>query len=289
MQLIVQEYKMPEAIEFNYDEIKAELTTKLEDYKTLVYTDDQIKEAKADRSTLNKLKKALNDERIRREKEYLQPFSDFKNKINELCGMIDEASKCIDVQVKEAEEKAKTEKQEKINELFETRFNDMTWMIEAGHYYDIANPKWLNASTSLKSIDEELEIIHKDIMNKLLVLGRLSDFDFEATERFKRTLNLEDAISYADELKQDAEAKEEAERQAEAEMAAAQAAAANAYEEEEPQLELSEDEPQGEAPMLESQAAPTYYELAFKVRATADQLQQLMNYMKMSGIEFSRA
>lgn len=287
MQLIVQDYRMPEPIEFNYEEIKTELTTKLADYKTLVYTEDQIKEAKADRSTLNKLKKALNDERIRREKEYLEPFADFKAKISELCSMIDETSKCIDAQVKEAEEKAKAEKQVKINELFESRFSDMGWMFENDNYDMIANSKWLNSSTSLKSIDEELKNIHKDISNKLLALDRLSDYAFEATERFKRTLNLEDAISYAGELKKDAEAKAEAERMAteyaEAEIAAAQAAA-NAYTEEEPQLELSEDEPQPEPePQL------TYYELVFKVRATADQLQQLMNYMKMSGIEFSRA
>lgn len=294
MQLIVQDYNMPEAIEFNYEEIKAELTTKLQDYKTLVYTESQIKEAKADRSTLNKLKKALNDERIRREKEYLQPFTDFKNKISELCSMIDEASKCIDVQVKEAEEKIKAEKQQKINELYKARFKDMQWMFANDNYDAIANQKWLNSSNTLKSIDEELEIIHKDIANKLLVLGRLSNYSFEAMERFKRTLNLEDAIAYADELKQDAEAKAEAERlaaeYAEAEMAAAQAAA-NAYVEEEPQLELADDEEPKLPPTMaaEPEPQPTVYEITFKVNATADQLRQLMDYMHMSGIEFSKA
>ena len=37
----------------------------MEEYKGLVYTDDQIKEAKTDRADLNRLKGILKDERIR--------------------------------------------------------------------------------------------------------------------------------------------------------------------------------------------------------------------------------
>ena len=68
MELKMNEYQLPEKILFNYEELKQELTEKVAHYETLVYTDDQIKEAKADRANLNRLKKALNDERIRREK-----------------------------------------------------------------------------------------------------------------------------------------------------------------------------------------------------------------------------
>lgn len=71
MELKMHEYQLPEKILFNYEELKRELTEKVSHYETLVYTDDQIKEAKADKAALNKLKKALNDERIRREREYI--------------------------------------------------------------------------------------------------------------------------------------------------------------------------------------------------------------------------
>lgn len=67
MELKVNEVSIPEKIEFNYEQLKAELTEKVSLYETMVYTDDQIKQAKADKANLNKLKKALNDERIRRE------------------------------------------------------------------------------------------------------------------------------------------------------------------------------------------------------------------------------
>ena len=81
MELKIEKYNKPQAIEFNFEELKQELAEKVKMYETLVYTDDQIKEAKADRASLNKLKTALNDERLRLEREYMQPFNEFKEKI----------------------------------------------------------------------------------------------------------------------------------------------------------------------------------------------------------------
>ena len=113
MELIINEVAIPEQITFNYEELKAELTDKVKTYETLVYSDEQIKEAKADKAALNKLKKALNDERIRREKEYMQPFNSFKAQINEIIGIIDRPLAVIDAQVKSYEEKQKQEAEQK--------------------------------------------------------------------------------------------------------------------------------------------------------------------------------
>ena len=110
MEFKVNEYQLPDKLTFNYEELKCELQEKVSHYETLVYTDDQIKEAKADRASLNKLKAALNDERIRREKEYMIPFNDFKAKVNEIIGIIDKPISVIDRQVKEYEDKKKAEK-----------------------------------------------------------------------------------------------------------------------------------------------------------------------------------
>lgn len=113
MELRINDYQLPEVIKFNFDELKAELTEKVHLYETLVYTDEQIKEAKEDRASLNRLKKALNDERISREKEYMVPFNEFKSKVAELVGIIDKASSTVDTQVKAYEEKQKADKKEK--------------------------------------------------------------------------------------------------------------------------------------------------------------------------------
>ena len=89
MELKMNDYLLPEKILFNYEELKQELVEKIAHYETLVYTDEQIKDAKADKTTLNKLKKALNEERIRVKNEYLKPFEDFEKKINEIISIIE--------------------------------------------------------------------------------------------------------------------------------------------------------------------------------------------------------
>ena len=68
MELKINEIAIPDQIVWNFDELKTELAEKVREYEITIYSEDQIKEAKADRAALNKLKKALNDERIRREK-----------------------------------------------------------------------------------------------------------------------------------------------------------------------------------------------------------------------------
>ena len=65
-------------IEWNYEELKAELSQKLEQYKGLVYTEDQIKEAKADRAKLNALATAIDGKRKELKKQCLQPYEQFK-------------------------------------------------------------------------------------------------------------------------------------------------------------------------------------------------------------------
>ena len=114
MQLKVNEVQLPAPLTFNYEELKQELIQKAESYASLVYTEDQIKVAKEDRANLNRLKKALNDERLKREKEYMAPFATFKAQITEIISIIDKPCAVIDQQVKAFEERQKAEKKQSI-------------------------------------------------------------------------------------------------------------------------------------------------------------------------------
>ena len=68
------------AIEWIYEELKAELSQKLEEYKGLVYTEEQIKEAKADRAKLNALATAIDDKRKQIKSSAYSPMSNLKHK-----------------------------------------------------------------------------------------------------------------------------------------------------------------------------------------------------------------
>lgn len=210
MELLVREYQRPESILFNYEELKAEITEKTKMYETLVYTDDQIKDAKADKAKLNKLKKTLNDERIRLEKEYLEPFNDFKSKINEIIRIIDKPVAVIDKQVKEFEDKKKQDKYDAIKAMWEELEHPSELTLEK-----IYDSKWLNASTSMKSIQDTMTAAVEKFKQDIATLSNLSEFGFEATEVYKSTLDVNKALYEAQRMSQIAKAK--AEREAELE------------------------------------------------------------------------
>ena len=198
MELRVEAYQLPEKISFNFEELKTELQAKTQHYETLVYTDDQIKEAKADRANLNRLKKALNDERIRREKEYLAPFDAFKKQVNEVIAIVDKPINAIDRQVKEYEEKKKEEKLEAIHEFFDSCEGIPEWL----HLEKIFDSRWLNASVSMKSIQETITGKVAQIKTDLATLANLPEFGYEAQQVYISTLDINKALAEGQRMSQ---------------------------------------------------------------------------------------
>lgn len=207
MELRVEEVQLPQEIKFNYDQLKKELSEKVEIYSNLVYTDDQIKSAKADRADLNRLKKALNDERIRREKEYMQPFNAFKAQINEIIGIIDKPVAMIDKQIKEYEEQQKKDKRSKIEEYFNSA-NPPEWL-PLGLFFEV---RWLNASVSMKTIQAEIDARIESVNSDIATLSELPEFAFEAIETYKATLDLGKSIAEGHRLSETQKRKAEQEK-----------------------------------------------------------------------------
>lgn len=222
MELKINEVALPAPITFNYDELKSELLHKVSVYETMVYTEDQVKEAKADRAALNRLKKALNDERIRQEKEYMQPFNTFKAQIAELVKIIDNSVSVVDKQVKEFDEKKKAEKLDAILEYFGIALAAKLPSVPLNHRL-VVDDKWLNASVSMKSIQESIDAKLDQVVKDLAVIDSLPSYAFEARECYVDTLDLAKAVSEAHRLQEQAEKKAawEAEQQKRKEEAAA--------------------------------------------------------------------
>lgn len=250
MELRVNEVQLPEAITFNYEELKQAVEAKANQYSLAVYSDEQIKLAKADRATLNKLKKALNDERIRQEKEYMIPFNDFKSKVNELISIIDKPVKLIDKQVKDFEEQQKMKKKDEILYFFES-CNYPEWI----PFEKIFSEKWLNTSVKMNAIEEEIRAKLEQINNDLLTLSKLPEFAFESTEVYKNTLDINKAISEGTRLSEIArrKAEHEAAMKAQAEARAKAAEEARQRAEAERQMQ-AEREAEQAVQMQETQA-----------------------------------
>ena len=183
---------------WNFTELKGNLETALADYNSRVYTEDTIAEAKEDRAKLNKLKKAINDERIAREKEYMQPFNEFKAQAKELCDMIDTASSGIGEQLEAFEQKRLAEKTSHIQSLF----NDVSSNYDLPFITleKIMNDKWLNKSTSDKAIVEEITERFEKAIKDLEVIRKMPSYSFEAEETYKTCLDLNKALEEGEKI-----------------------------------------------------------------------------------------
>lgn len=209
MQLEVRPYDLPSALTFNYEELKAALTEKCREYEMMIYSDDQIRQAKQDRADLNRLKKALTDERIRREKEYMEPFNDFKAKVNEIIGIIDKPAAIIDQRVKEFDEQKKQEKQNEIGKIFiECELPEHVTLEK------IFDPKWLNTTVSLNQIRDAILAKKKHDEENIEMLSGLPEYSFEALEIYKSRLDVAEALTSANKMAAMAKKKKEAEEAA---------------------------------------------------------------------------
>ena len=282
MQLKVNEVKLPAPITFNYEELKQELLLKAETYASLVYTEDQIQAAKKDRADLNRLKKALNDERMKREREYMQPFSEFKAQINEIISIIDKPCIVIDKQVKAFEEQKKAEKLKAIEEYWHSVLA-ADKVPEAISFKLILDSRWLNASVSMKSIQDIIDGKLEQIAKDLAVIDSLPSYSFEARECYIDTLDLARAVSEAHRLQEQAEKKAawEAERQKRKEEVEKVAAASPAT--------TFENEPAAEAvktvTSVEKQE-PCRQWIGFQAFLSVDEAKALGAWFKENGIRY---
>lgn len=278
MELKINEVALPAPITFNYEELRAELLSKVSVYETMVYTEDQVKEAKADRAALNRLKKALNDERIRQEKDYMQPFNTFKAQVGELVKIIDKSVSVVDKQVKEFEDQQEQDKLLKIKEYFDGAFVYGEAVNKNIPFEKILDSKWLNASVSMKSIQEAIDAKMAQMAKDLAVIADLPSYAFEARECYMDTLDLAKAVSEAHRL------------QAQAEKRAAWEADQQKRKEEatEPKTEIGKAIESTERQAFERavQHEPSRQWIGFQALLSADEARALGAWLRGNGIKY---
>lgn len=160
----MEELQLPKEIDFNFEEIKKELSEKVKTYESLVYTDETIKEAKEDRAKLNKFKEALETKRKDVKNTCLVPYQAFEIKMKELTGLVDIPIKSIDEQVKSYEQRLKDEKQVEIETYFNEKIGSLKDSLTLSMIFD---SKWLNLTVKktqvFEQIDQKIEKISLDL------------------------------------------------------------------------------------------------------------------------------
>lgn len=145
---------IPSVIEFNFEELKSEITERLEYYNKLVVTEDGIKQAKSDKAKLNKLITVIEDERKETKRRCLEPYNGFETKCKELVMLIKAPVAKIDSQIKEFEDIKKQQKYDELKSCFDNYIGDMADIIK---FDKILNPKWGNSTSKIDTLKAEIE------------------------------------------------------------------------------------------------------------------------------------
>lgn len=275
---------------WNADEISAALEEKVGYYKTLVYTDAQVAEAKKDRATLNKFIAALKAKDKEIKDLCLAPYEVFHNRMLKIIAQVEEPASLIDNQVKAFEEEQKKKKRADIEELFKSK-GFQPW-VTLDRIWD---PKWLNKTCTMKQIDEAFNKIMYQIGEDIFLLNKQGEGTRAALAEYKRTLNVRAALSAAENylaVKREEEALKASTAQvigmeaADAEIPG-QVTFAEVLREEYPQEPVQKASPHPLPVDRElSETVPMRKEIFFKVFVSRDELAALNTYLKSSGITF---
>lgn len=277
-------------IDWNYEELKQEITTRANDYKNLVYTDENIKEAKSDRANLNKFIKVLDAKRKDVKKMMLEPYTEFEGQVKELIGIIGEANNNIDSQVKAYEQKKRDEKLVKVQEIYDGIFGDSD-LLSILTWDRVFKPTYLNATTTLKSIKAEMTELLERVTSELDIINNDDgEYQFEMKEAYLKNFSMTDALTVKQKFEENArrKAEYEAKRQAEIEerkereRAEAERVASAGKEQTNENAEIAAAKTVNAVEKVTEQLIT----LDFRVKATAAQLEGLKNYLKSNNIDF---
>jgi len=269
-----REDQFVQAIEFNYEELRQEISSRLAKYKGLIYTEDSIKAAKADRATLNKFKDTLNDKKIEVKKQCLRPYEDFEAKIKLLMEMVSEPILAIDAQVKAYEQAKKDEKKAAILDFYTAHIGDLAALLP---FERLFSDKWLNATVRMKEIEESIITTITRTTSDLHTIADLhSEFELQIKDTYLKTLDLGEALRERTRLEQ-----QKAKMQEYEEKKAEETAAVRPKE----VFRCPPKTPEAPEPAAE---APKLHEIDFRIWATDVQLAALKAFLNDNNIKYGR-
>lgn len=259
------EMETPEIKITNKEKLDALVDAVVKKYSGIVVTEDTLKECKKTLTELRKLSKELNAKRLEKQRQYETPVKEFKAQIDAYINQINDVISDIKQETDEFEEKRKAEKQEAIQNLI----NEMAGNYGVDPETIEIDKKWLNKSTTMKKITEE-------IANKMKEKQRLDD-DWKIIKKYAQDkgmladhyqtyIGVFSAFEIEKMIDEDADKKAEQDRSQAEELMFAKAV----------------DEETGEIKQAIQQ-------VTFTIKGTEEQLNQVAAYLKNSGVEIVSA
>ncbi|WP_321479732.1 DUF1351 domain-containing protein [uncultured Bacteroides sp.] len=263
LQLVIQG-KTLGSLTTNAMQIKSFVESILPNYDAANYNESNIEQAKKDKAALNKASKALNAKRLELEKEFMNPFTAFKETIGDTVKLIGDCSAKIDVVVKQSEQKYKDNKKAAIQKLFDGKGFSLV------PFNKLFDEKWLNKTTKEKDINSDIDEKIAKIKDDIATLEAIGEDVDLLKSLYLDTLNLNSTIQYANTLKANREKVKAESKNVTAPIVQTQTIP----------------EPEKETVIPASQAE--LYVRAFKVTGTREDIIALGDFMNGRGIKFEK-
>lgn len=189
----------PAVISFDYPNAQQILDEMLKPWNGITPENaDQIdiKQAKASRAELNKMKKQLEDARKAVKREVNAPYDSFAAQIKSLVETIDQYCSILDESVKRREQQFRDERHAVLAQEFRDFAPFLTHVIELDQFID---KEWLNKSMSEKRAIHEMQTKAVEIVNDYDTLRDMEDkleFYDEDKAVFFETLSLKKALDH---------------------------------------------------------------------------------------------
>ena len=199
----------------NLDAVEASIKTYVADYEHYVVSEESVKDSKSLLADLRKQQKALDDERKQIKREWNAPFNEFEKKAKEVIALYDKPIALINNQLVKFEEDRKTKRKEEITAIYHNIKGELEEYVPLSRIY---NPKWENATTTIKAIQEDIQAeFDKADMEIGTIKAMESKYEDKGLAEYKRTVSMHAAIQLMTDYRKKEEeilARQEAERKA---------------------------------------------------------------------------
>lgn len=179
-------------VEDNITEAKQYALDLKDYYSKLVFTPEQLNEAKDERAGINKIVKSIADYRKNIVAEFKKPIDLFETTAKETEKILKETADFVDVQVKKFENEEKDKKKKQIEEIYNSLVEELKDVVTLEKIFD---EKWLNKGSKLTSIEAEIKDKLEKIRSGLKAIEDLkSEFELELKNTFLQDFDITRAI-----------------------------------------------------------------------------------------------
>ena len=259
------EMETPEIKITNKEKLDALVDAVVKKYSGIIVTENTLKECKQTLTELRKLSKELNAKRLEKQRQYETPVKEFKAQIDAYINQINDVISDIKQGTDEFEEKRKAEKQDAIQNLI----NEMASNYGVDPETIEIDKKWLNKSTTIKKITEEIASRMKEqqrLDDDWKIVKKYAQDKGMLADHYQTYIGVFSAFEIEKMIDEDADKKAEQDRNQAEELMFAKAV----------------DEETGEIKQAIQQ-------VTFTIKGTEEQLNQVATYLKNSGVEIVSA